>query len=398
MLKLRSLVPRVGRALAGLIIALGLIEGGFRVYYFIHPSAAMGFLWVPSEEYGWGLAPGREGPFHDDHEEFRTHVRINSLGLHDVEHTYTKPPGVFRILILGDSYVEALQVELDQGFGRVLERQLRARTDRPVEVISGGVSAWGTDNEFLFFRNEGYKYDANLVLLAFNTADDLRENYEPFNRMAAKSILAKPTFVLTDAGVLEMQPRPPAQTKAGWWRQLYVGEILYERMGGKVESPREQGIKDRPPDPKLQGVPADMWVYAPLPPEEVNQAWELTKPLVWALREQVIARGARFAVIVHNGPWVHDENRWRFMLMHHPDAAKSWDRRKPERLINMFLLAADLPVLDLFDAFEAGKDREQLFFKFDPHWTPAGHRVAAEAVAEYLLARDLIPRSGGPMH
>src|SRR5574337_1459165 len=94
--------------LGGMVAGLGLIEAGFRVYNVVHPSNARGFFWEPFAAYGWRHPPGRSGPWYDDHGEFKTTVRINSKGLRDVEHPYEKPPGVFRILVLGDSYMEGL--------------------------------------------------------------------------------------------------------------------------------------------------------------------------------------------------------------------------------------------------------------------------------------------------
>ena len=57
-------------------------------------------------------------------------MQINREGLRDVEHQYAKPPGVFRILVLGDSFVEAMHVPLESTFPRRLEERLNARRRR----------------------------------------------------------------------------------------------------------------------------------------------------------------------------------------------------------------------------------------------------------------------------
>lgn len=41
-------------------------------------------------------------------------VRINSKGLRDVEHSYEKPTGVFRILVLGGLMAAGLEVTLGE--------------------------------------------------------------------------------------------------------------------------------------------------------------------------------------------------------------------------------------------------------------------------------------------
>ena len=100
--------------------------------------------------------------------------------------------------------------------------------------------------------------------------------------------------------------------------------------------------------------------------------------------------GATFAVMIHNAPWSHDENWWKFMCLRNPRARDTWDRQRPNRIIGEFLAKHDIPYFDLYGTFEAAKTSEDLFFKFDPHWRPAGHRVAATAAARFLTSRGLI--------
>jgi hypothetical protein len=372
-----------GLLAGGTAIGLGLLEAGLRLYEYLHPPAVKGFFWVPRPEYGWGLAADREGLFYDDHGEFRSHVRINSHGLHDVEHRHARTPGTFRILVLGDSYIEAFQVELGQGTGRLLQDELTTRTARRVEVISAGVSGWGTDNELLYFRHEGRRYQPDLVLLFFTAANDVRENYPSFNRMAAAANLHKPAFAVNGAGALEMRPGPPPVPPLPWWRRFLIGEYVFRGVGGTFTPSSPRGA---PP-----GVPADMWVYAPVYRDEVAEAWRVTEALIRALRNEAVAGGAEFAVVVHSGPWSHREDRWRQMLMQDPQAAATWDRHKPRRLIAEILSRAGIPFTDLFDAFQVAGAREPLFFRVDPHWNSAGHRVVAQATADFVLARGLAP-------
>lgn len=58
--------------------------------------------------------------------EFSLPVHTNRLGLVDDETPYEKPPGVYRILLLGDSYTEALQVPQAETFQALLEEALNA--------------------------------------------------------------------------------------------------------------------------------------------------------------------------------------------------------------------------------------------------------------------------------
>ena len=99
--------------------------------------------------------------------------------MRDREHDIAKPPGVLRVAVLGDSYAEAMQLPMAQAFWAVLERELAgcgALDGRPVEVINFGVSGYGTAQELLTLRHDAWRYDPDLVVLAFLTGNDVRNN------------------------------------------------------------------------------------------------------------------------------------------------------------------------------------------------------------------------------
>jgi hypothetical protein len=71
-------------------------------------------------------------------------VRVNSAGLRDREHSIDRPEGVYRIAVLGDSYAEAMQVDIKDTFWWLLQEKLTRCAYQPgkrVEVINFGVSA-----------------------------------------------------------------------------------------------------------------------------------------------------------------------------------------------------------------------------------------------------------------
>src|SRR5215471_11808971 len=49
-------------------------------------------------------------------------LHLNRYGFHDYERSKQKRPGTFRIITLGDSFVEAYQVPLQENFSQLLEQ------------------------------------------------------------------------------------------------------------------------------------------------------------------------------------------------------------------------------------------------------------------------------------
>ena len=102
-------------------------------------------------------------------------VTYNSGGWHDIEHSVVKPDGVFRILVLGDSFMEAYSVELQDAFHSRIE-ELARTAGRETEVINLGVASYGTLQEYMVFRDIGRLYEPDLVLLGFFVTNDVMNN------------------------------------------------------------------------------------------------------------------------------------------------------------------------------------------------------------------------------
>jgi hypothetical protein len=109
----------IGALSAGLLLS----EVAFRVmkrFVCLTPGAK---FFQPHPVYGWTHQPEAEGwtdgcigrSF-----EWRTFSRMNADGLRDRDYSVTKQPGVTRILLLGDSYVEGMQVPVDCTFAKRL--------------------------------------------------------------------------------------------------------------------------------------------------------------------------------------------------------------------------------------------------------------------------------------
>ena len=86
---------------------------------------------------------------------------------------HQKPAGTKRILVLGDSYTWGYGVADDEIYTEVLEKSLQQKYPQ-YEVLNGGVSGWGTDQQYLFLTTEGLKYSPDLVIVA-HFINDLEE-------------------------------------------------------------------------------------------------------------------------------------------------------------------------------------------------------------------------------
>src|SRR5580704_4435694 len=97
-------------------------------------------------------------------------VSINSEGLRDREFSLEKPPGVYRVMMLGDSTTLGWGVRQEDTAAKLLERKLNEGLPagfNHVEVINTGVGNYDTVQEVTYYETIGWKYHPDLVVLVF---------------------------------------------------------------------------------------------------------------------------------------------------------------------------------------------------------------------------------------
>ena len=145
---------RLALLASGLVVPLPLVEIAIRLFGPLLPGTySTGTFLTTHPVYGRFHVPGFDGWVKSP--EFTSRVSINSLGLRGPEQPYEKRPGVTRILVLGDSFVEAAQVDQDQGVVARLEAALNEDGSGSYEVLNGGVGGWGTAQEYIYLTSEG---------------------------------------------------------------------------------------------------------------------------------------------------------------------------------------------------------------------------------------------------
>lgn len=188
---------------------LGLLElaarmAGYEPIHDIYTKPSQ--FWQNDWLLGWSHEPGANGTFVGPRPypiEFRAEVRINSSGLRGPE-LRPLPAGGYRILILGDSFVAGFEVPFEQTYAVQLERLLNERFDFPVQVINAGVRGYGTDQSYLYYRERGWKLEADLVILVHSNND--WSNNMTLHR--ARRPFGKPAFALREGGRIDLVGSP----------------------------------------------------------------------------------------------------------------------------------------------------------------------------------------------
>jgi hypothetical protein len=373
----------------GIALALAALEVGVRVMHLVPDR-----FWQPDALLGTWHIPGKRGWWTQEEHEFVVPVTISSQGLRDVEHTEAKPSDVVRVLVLGDSYIEALQVPLEQSFSRQLEAALNGQGGaRRFEVVSMGVSGYGTASELLYYRKAGRAFAPDVVVLAFYPGNDVRNN----------SPTLEPTLtpVYGEDGALQ---RVVGSGKSSDPRGLLgrVQSYQYVRKLILTRSPRVAnlligaGLMERGAlreGPMVDGIPTDYWVYADPVPSDWENAWNHSEELIRTLRDETQRDQAHFAVMVVTARDYIYADSWAQIVAANPRMRDvKWNLEAPERRILAWCEAQGLSCLHLSEIFAQHRgDGQRLHWVYDGHWTAPGHALAARSMADFLRERKLLP-------
>lgn len=351
-----------------------------------HARALLHDYRVPCDTFYWLPDPGGE---------FHTQVRLNNYGLHAPDYTLAKAPGVFRIVIVGDSFPQGMQVEVEQTFPQVLQAWLNRDTAQTFEVINLSMDAYGTDRELLLYALIGWQFDPDLVLLSVYTGNDVQDNHIDLEQRRYGYRLERPFFTPGDAG-LQLHNSPiftPDTYDSPVFRWLAGMQAAQAPPPPENPPPHPAVISENPYE---VAYPVQIGLYLP---EDAywREAWALTEALLMQFRDVVeTAGGVPFGVLlipdrraVYPAIWGREVSRYAEML---PDLRQA-DPMQPTTRLETFLGEQGIPVLNLAWALraQAGSVDEPLYYPGDGHFTPGGHQVVAQRIALWLPAAGLVP-------
>ncbi|HSD30214.1 MAG TPA: SGNH/GDSL hydrolase family protein [Vicinamibacteria bacterium] len=101
----------------------------------------------------------------------------NALGYRDLDHAVPKPPGVRRLLSLGDSFAWGASIEFDDTYAQRVGRALnRRRAGESWEVIQLSLPGMNTVEQASQLVEEGFAYGPDVVVVGFVLNDSEDEN------------------------------------------------------------------------------------------------------------------------------------------------------------------------------------------------------------------------------
>jgi hypothetical protein len=311
-------------------------------------------------------------------------------GLRGPDRPREKPPGVRRLVLLGDSMIASLATREELTLARRLEERLGEGGGR-WEVLNGGVSSSSTATELVLYREVLSRYEPDVVVLAFYEGNDLADNSAELTRAS------RLYFELDAAGRLRLLPFRRPGAALGAWLDRYSRLYTWQKTAVRQLMAAARAAGD-------DVDPGDLAFARPEPPA-VARAWDLTTALVRALRDETAGRGARLGVVAIPPAVAVYDDLWSGLAERGRAAGLELRRDAPDLRLEAICRDLGLPFLSLSPAFAAvarhhdsRSPDEQLFVEGRYHWNERGNAIAADAVIGFLAASGLVAAGpGGPV-
>ncbi len=285
------------------------------------------------KELGWRGTPNGEGTFIRLRDDIRTPFRFNNIGFRDDDYL-PKQPGQKRLVLLGDSFVESLEVPVEKTFHALLEKQFQASSATIADVAILASQGYSTAQEILALRKFQDVIQPDYVFLVFYTGNDFENN------------LRRKFAFLNKKEELVFPPN-----KDSWLRIQYLSaqRWLYENshlvffLKNLIQSNTQINLADNARKTEQR---SDSYKH------------QITRALIAAAREDAQRFGAQFAMVV---------------VPSRGEVRRGDDTKT--NIITAFCQAENIPCLNLFSLLS-----EEHYFAHDIHFNDAGHQLTAEKI------------------
>jgi len=327
---------------------------------------------------------------------YEAQIEYNRLGFRGPEITRDKPDDVYRILLIGDSFIEAREVNDDDTIYAQLGSLLadsRTADGKRFEVFGVGATGWGTLQAYLYYHHEGIRFDPDLVIDFFfinDVADNHPTRFYP-DRDIDFLIDDRSVQVLTEGAAPQESTSGPA---ARWLDALppFLQNTNTAGLIRQIVAPPREAVTLAG---ALGAVHPQNYIFLRSPQiEGYGEGWRRTQRGYELWAGEIQDAGAQLMVV----PIDISRERITEISTYFADQQEDWvwDVDLPTTRLAEILDPLGVALIATRDRYEAyaqstgQRPYEALFYVEDGHWNPTGHRVTAELLAESLGEMGII--------
>lgn len=291
----------------------------------------------------------------------------------------SSPCGRIRVCAFGDSFIHG-----DEVYNHETWQEILTRDHSNMEVLNFGVPAYGLDQSFLRYQEEGAGFKPDFVIIGL-TLDDMPRHvntFRPFWTPSSQVPLSKPRFVFKN-GSLVLIPNL-LRTHEDYERLLKTPQSVLPDLGEEDYYYRHARCRESHPTffcIRLADLALRLFLNARLKSRDVSLAsfWGaeseffiITREILKKFRDEALSQGAVPLVVIF--PSRHDLRVFE---------KESFHVYQP---VHFYLRDHNFAYVDLMSHFVEEIPSPELDTLFAPqgHLSARGHRLVAEIIFDYF--------------
>ena len=359
-------------------------------------------------DFGWTeKADFRDYKWMDDQKPVL--IEFNKNGYRDIDHIDRKPPKTRRIVVLGDSFSEAVQVNITETYWWRMSSILNSnQSNYRWETLNFGVGSYGTTQEYLTLCKKAIGYQPDLIVLQMFPLNDICDNSIEAVYIGGPQDYYRP-YLDPMSGYSDITQIFPY---GNWFRRYFYtfrySEPLFFRLYRKLSNQPQLG-SDQERMERLSNVlkennlPNDFDIAGPWSLYQrrlaailfntysnncdqfdfIKVGWTATEKSLQMICEKV--RELNIPILVVFMP--HDFLLGEKYANLQKSLPFSIDRHYPENRLKRIITPYKIPSISLIDIFEDNIDKVLPFI--DGHLNKNAHRIISDILAKKVI--DMLP-------
>ncbi len=286
--------------------------------------------------------------------DYKILIKTNSRGIRaNKDFSYHKSKNNLRIIVLGDSFGMGYGVNLKETFLYQMKIHLTKNyPNKKIEVINLSVSGHGNAEELIMLKEEGFKYDPDLVLLCWHRTDILDNIRSKLFFLKNEELLQNSKTYLPGVKIREflfqysIYKFLAGNSHLYNWLRDQAGIIIKKLMISTSTQKKKQNIKNK-------------------------KTLDDNKILTLKILEQIKKECTK--------------NKIKFLIFDIPE------HKKREKYWSVFPISPDY-IFHKFsptDNFNQNKGKRLYWEKSHGHFTPEGCKISGKLLAEYIIENTL---------
>jgi hypothetical protein len=298
-------------------------------------------------------------------------IKTNSLGLRGKDIPFEKTPDTKRLLFIGDSFTMGWAVEEQDAYPFKVGEFLKVK-QKNIQIINAGLGSTGPDYYYLYYKNQGYKFQPDTVVVGFYLMNDIPED-KHFTRWIETDDSGLPTKVEMTQSFFDSNGNftpinMPVKFRFPYLRHLHVFSLVMDQFFTPQYSQEHR-------------LTLTTCLYKK-DCHDLDKTKEEAMKLFAGLKKLTSQNKSRFLVVFIPASYqldVRERVKYGISANLTPD-----DLNYPYEQFKKFFDSQQIEYLDLRPIMKKNMDKK-LYIDNDEHFTPQAHEIAAKEIADKIL-------------